>query len=357
MVELKSETWLPLHLDEITPEWITEILQEQFPGVTVTSIKCEDERFGTAASARFDLEYGDTADQDPPATVYVKGGFDDKWRKRTWGALQQEARFFAELAPDIPLNIPKSYYAAINSEPQGIVVLEDLARRGVSFGHNLNPVSADQVASVLEAVSVMHGKWWESPRLKDYVDWREAQRQFLQYLLRPKHFAELTEWKHGDKLVEAIGTGETGVKALHALWEVMDGLPRTFVHGDLHGGNIFYEADGRPGFHDWQLCFSGNFAHDMAWIIVTAFTVDQRRAHEEEMIRHYIGALQANGGPQLGFDEVWLLYRQNMAHAIPSYGCVPRDNGPKEVLEGAAERVFNAAIDLDVLGALGLSKG
>jgi len=348
---------LPLHFDEVTPEWLTGALATTYSGVKVATASRDRDRFGTAASARFELTYADRAGHpDLPASVYVKGGFDDKWRQRVWQALQQEVRFYAEIAPDISLNIARCYFRGLNDAPQGVLVLEDLTRRGVRFGMNLARVSADDVAAVLEQVARMHADWWESPRLTPYMGWGEPQRVYLKWLYRPKHWEQLVARRHGELLTRALGNSETGLRSLERLWEIMDAAPKTLLHGDLHGGNIFYEADGRPGFLDWQLVFGGCWAHDMAWIIVTAFDVEQRRKHEKDMIRHYLAALKAHRGEAPSFDEAWLLHRQNMAHAIASYGAAPIDADVATIVENSALRAFQAAIDHDVLESLGLAR-
>ncbi|MDO8703328.1 MAG: phosphotransferase [Sulfuricaulis sp.] len=348
---------LPLHFDEVTPLWLTQALANSFPGVTVATAERDKDRFGTAASARFKLSYSDRAGHaDLPSSVYVKGGFDDTWRKRVWQALHQEVRFYAEIASDITLNIPKCYFYGLNDAPQGVLVLEDLTQRGVRFGLNLAPATADNVAAVLEQVARMHAQWWESPRLAPYTSWGEPQRVYLKWLYRPKHWEELAARKHGELITQALGNSATAIRSLEKLWEIMDAKPKTLLHGDLHGGNIFYEQDGRPGFLDWQLVFAGNYMHDMAWIIVTGLDVAQRRKHEQDLVRHYLAALKAHRGEAPSFDEAWLAYRQNMAHAIASYGAAPHDADKTSVVEGSAERVLHAAVDHDVLASLGLTR-
>ncbi|WP_081812152.1 phosphotransferase [Hyphomonas chukchiensis] len=347
---------LPLYLEDVDARWLTHVLQNRFPGVKVEACRRTGGHRGTSMSACFVLTYSDRAGHDLPESVYVKGGFDDKWRKRVYQALQQEALFYNEVAPDIDLNIPGAYYAAINDAPQGIVVLEDLRLRpgDVRFASSLAHVSEDDVAAVLENIAKLHAQWWGDPRLNQYESWREPQRIFLKYLYRPSHWDELVACKHGELLERALVDSATAKRSLETLWDMMDSRPRTFLHGDLHGGNIFYEADGRPGFLDWQLCFAGNYAHDMSWIIVTALNVEQRRKHERDLIKHYLGALGAHRGDAPKFDDAWLSYRQNMAHALASYGAVPRDMGAPDIVERSAERVFHAALDHDVLDALGM---
>ena len=55
------------------------------------------------------------------------------------------------------------------------------------------------------------------------------------------------------------------------------------------------------------------------------------------------------------FDEAWLLHRQNMAHAAVSYGAAPSDADKPEIVHNSAWRAFQAAVDHDVLAALGMS--
>ncbi|WP_300400499.1 phosphotransferase [Nocardioides sp.] len=346
---------LPLSLDEVTPDWLTGALHDHFPGAVVTGVRRDREFFGTAASARLHLEYA-PGGRPGPASVHIKGGFDDTWRKRVWMALQQEVHFYRDFADDVELNLSQVYFADLDDSPQGVLVMEDLAARGVSFGQNMLPVTADHVAGVLESVAGMHAAWWGSPRLAQMSGWEQPQRTFLKYLLRPNHWDVLVNWTNGDLLLEAVGTAENGIAALEKLWAWCDAQPRTLVHGDLHGGNIFYEPDGRPGFLDWQLCFGGTYSHDMAWIIITALTVEQRRAHERDLVATYRDALRGAGGPAPTASDMWVAYRRQTAHAIASYGSVPRDNGPEAVLEEAGLRAFSAAIDHDVLGVLGITR-
>lgn len=349
---------LPLHFDDVTPQWLGRALGTAFPGVQVASAERDRDRFGTAASARFELTYAERAGHaDLPASVYVKGGFDDKWRRRVWQALHQEVRFYGELAAQVPVNLAQCWFQGLNDAPQGVLVMEDITRRGVRFGMNLARVSADDVASVLEQAALMHARWWGSPKLDRLAGWGEPQRVYLRWSFRPKFWDELAARPHGELLVRALRDSPTALRALHRLWDIMDAQPKTLLHGDLHGGNVFYERDGRAGFLDWQLVFAGCWAHDMSWIITTALDVEQRRAHEADLIRHYLSALRAHRGEAPSFDEAWLLHRQNAVHAAVSYGAAPADADKPDIVNGAALRGFQAAVDHDVLDALGLRNG
>lgn len=349
---------LPLSFDELTPRWLSEALSGQFPGVEVTGVVRTGERFGTSSSARLDLTYRDRGGHDDlPRAVYIKGGFNELTRKRMWGALQQEARFYSELASDTPLHMPRCFFSAIDEDNrQGIVVLEDMSDRGVRFGSYLEPSPpTDRIAQALEQLAAHHARWWQEPRLPRYAGWREPQRGYLRYLIRPKHWEHLLTRDYSAQLVAAIPTRELADRALLRLWEILDALPSTLLHGDPHGWNLFYEADGTPGFADWQVCSAGHFSHDVSWLISSALGIEQRRADERSLLDVYRQTLSASGGPAPSAEELWLRYRQSMAHAFVSGACEPIESDPTMLINNElAARSFAAASDLDVLGSLGL---
>lgn len=348
---------LPLTLDDVSAPWLSDALAKRFPGVRVSAVTREDERAGTSTSARFLVEYDQDGGHDTlPGSVYVKGGFDPVMRRRVWAALVQEARFFAELAPDVPINIPQAYFTAYDEEVgQGIVVLEDMSTRGVDFGHITQGRGPDTIAAVIELQAKLHARFWASPRLDAYKAWGEPQRLFLQYLLREKSWDEVMTRGYGDRITPILRDREFALRALAACWAHDDALPRTLLHGDPHSGNQYFEKDGAPGFMDWQCTFPGAPGHDHAEMLCTSLTIDERRTHERDLLLHYREVLVAEGVEDApSFDALWLNYRQNQMHNMAQAVFNPYDMQTQEVTDMSAERCLTAAEDLDVIGALRL---
>ncbi len=356
MTTLTTDTQLPLALGEVTPEWLTVALQQRFPGVQVTAATSEDQRQGTSTSARFVLEYAsEGADPDAPATVYVKGGFDETMRLRVWGALQQEARFYAELAPETPINLPRVYFAGIDEDvKQGVLVMEDMAARNVRFGHITTGTSVDQVAAVVAEQAKLHAHFWGDARLEGYHAWREPVRSFVRYLYRPQYWDQVRERPYVDLMEQVLPTREFALRAEERLWEINDAKVQTLVHGDCHSGNLFFEADGSPGFMDWQCPCPSVPGYDHAEMIITSLTVDERRDNERDLLKHYRQGLVAAGMRDAPSDEdLFLSYRQNLCHNMGFAVMNPYDMQVPEVTDTAAIRALHAAIDLDMIGALG----
>ena len=55
------------------------------------------------------------------------------------------------------------------------------------------------------------------------------------------------------------------------------------------------EPDGRVGFVDWQTVAVGPWVHDVNYFLVSALDVPDRRAHERELLGHYLKALASFG--------------------------------------------------------------
>ena len=348
---------LPHGFDDFTPEWFTQALSARFPGVNVSAIERSGERIGTSASCKFALTYADRgADGAAPDSVYIKGGFTPKQLQRYWVVLQQEANFFNEMAADVPMNIPQSYFAACDDERQGLTMLEDIvATRGARFG-NWGTLSVDEVAALLEQFAAMHARWMEEPRLERIKGQEKPLRDFMKYMVRDKHWEELKTRQFGHRLEALFPDVQLLRDAMDRMWEIDDASPRTLCHGDPHGGNMFFEADGTPGVLDFQLYYAGPYMHDVAWLIVSALSTEDRRKEERRLLRHYHEIAKAKGMQVHDDERAWLIYRQQMAHAVPNGACNPIESGPLWMINNAGEVTTTAAQDLDILDALGIKR-
>lgn len=352
-----SRIRLPTTFEEVTSEWLTEALSQRYPGVQVDRVQRSAEFLGTSGIAKLALDYATRGGHDElPDVLYIKGGFEDVMRNRVWEALVQEARFYAELGPEMPVIIPKSYFAGVDeAAKQGVLLLEDLTARNVRFSSNLRPVSGDVMAKILEQQALFHAKWWNSPRLEPYRDWGRPQRLFLKWMFREKSWADIQSRPYWHLVPQVLKSRDFAIRAFERLWEINDLQPQTLQHGDGHGGNLFFESDGRPGFLDWQCAFRGAPGHDVTWAMVCLLEPDTRRANESTLLRHYLAALRAAGVDAPNYDAMFLSYRQNVMHAM-SVVANPYNQGGAEVTEAVSIRAVSAAVDLDLIGSLGLRK-
>ena len=149
--------------------------------------------------------------------------------------------------------------------------------------------------------------------------------------------------------------------ALAKSFELNRRSPQTLLHGDPHVGQTYITSTGKMGYADWQLVMRGGWAFDVAYALVSALTIENRRQWERDLLRYYLDQLHAAGGSQIPFDDAWTSYRQN---TIYPYFCwlmtltgtflplMPKMQTKKVSLD-IIERASNAICDLDSLEVVG----
>lgn len=125
---------LPLTIDAIDCEWLTAALRVNAPGVTVRHIEVVNIINATSTCIRLKLDMDEAGKRAGiPETVFFKGGFPEHSRELAF-MHKIETLGYRDLLPDGELNTPKCYFADWDEESlQGIVVMEDLQRRGGSL--------------------------------------------------------------------------------------------------------------------------------------------------------------------------------------------------------------------------------
>ena len=101
------------------------------------------------------------------------------------------------------------------------------------------------------------------------------------------------------------GRGPDVAPELRSAANVAEAMRRTgahevtcVIHADTHSGNSYLDEDGRACWLDWQIVQRGNWATDISYHLATVLDIEDRRAHEAELLRHYLGELEALGAPR-----------------------------------------------------------
>jgi aminoglycoside phosphotransferase (APT) family kinase protein len=95
--------------------------------------------------------------------------------------------------------------------------------------------------------------------------------------------------------------------------------PFSIVHGDYRLDNMLFGRAGstRPlTVVDWQTVSWGSPLLDAAYFLGAGLSVDDRRSHEQELVRDYHERLLALGVDGFTWDECWEGYRRHTFHGI-----------------------------------------
>jgi hypothetical protein len=233
------------------------------------------------------------------------------------GMGEREAQFYADIAPTVALRVPRSYWAATDTDGNFVLLLEDLAASGCAFSNGAWGVTADAAAVALEDLARFHGHiadprtratsapWLATPRPR--MD--AATAQLMRYVL-DEHGAELTP--------AYVAIGEMYVEQHARMDELWHEGPQTYIHGDAHIGNVFVDNKnaGRVGFHDWGMSRESTPLRDVSYFLTMTVEPAERRRAERDLLRLYLDALRAAGGPEIGFDEAWFVHRVQASYTV-----------------------------------------
>ena len=347
---------LPLRIEDITCEWLTGVLSERYAGAAVSELHIGTVITGTATKVRLLLAYNEAGHQHGlPPTMWLKGGF-IRHAYTFDESFIHEAKFFASWAPQMTINVPKAYWAGWEDGVQGLVLMEDLAARNVTFGNATRPISLDQQALTLDLLARMHARWWQSPelkRLRNFSTVWESSDRVVMMMLQPAYFNGCIDRRRCAAYVGPYRDPERIEAGLRAQWRRSVEIPQVFSHGDAHLGNMFFERDGRPGFLDWQGWQEGPYMHDVAYSIIGNLAVADRRGAERDLLAGYLEALKANGvANPPSREEAWEAYRCHAMHGF-MWAFTPVEMQPEEIVTAEGDRFGAAVVDLDTFGALG----
>lgn len=342
---------LPTTVADVDAAWLQEALKTSRPEVVVESMTVRDVRYSTATRILVDVSYGSDA-EGLPSQLCVKGGFDCSEYDKRAVTFRHEARAYGELLPLLQVQRPDCFFAAIDrSNGQGVLVLEDVVAAGGVTNRALEAPTVDEAAEFLELLAGMHASSWDAPFL-ERLPWLTVSLSEGDTLRHWWDEAELERYLEQERRAEVVDPSLRDPSRLLALFDALAPLaarrPRSVLHGDTHIGNTYRDPAGRPALLDWQGVAQGRPIRDLSYFLASNLETEDRRAHERDLLRHYLSRLAAEGVSPPGFDDAWTEYRQWMVVPLlvwirNSDLCQPRDANRL-----GAQRASTAVMDLDV---------
>ena len=285
----------------LDPEWLGQVLDDIGDDDRIVGVEEVDSSKTLATKVRFRLTL-ERADGARQTRAYcVKAHLDGS----PGADILSEARFYGELAPRLDVRSPRAYYTAVDdAAQQAIIIMDDVVANGGHFLSARTPYSLATTRDTLGQLARLHAATWGCGDVAD-LDW-----------LTPR-VAPMADMFPIDQLQLLLddGRGPDIAPELRSAENVAEAMRRTgahevtcVIHADPHSGNSYLDADGRACWLDWQIVQRGNWATDISYHLATVLDIETRRAHEAELLRHYLGELEALGAPAPTWDDAWEQY-------------------------------------------------
>lgn len=307
-------------LDEITPEWLTEVLLRE--NALASGQVLAVERIGNPAFnsnvAHLKPIYSAQVGPTTPQRLLLKCSLKEAWAIRA-GA--REVAFYQQVkrSPNHPPVVVRCYDAIYDADSgKSHLLLEDLSESHVA------PVTRDRQISLIdnlpsdihlkEAVNALarfHAYWWQNTQLGTGIAqigaWCSDEQHFAAETERRRRvwealIADEADWFPHDLKVMY----ETILQQLPHLWRRYF-QPRlatfshlTLTHGDGYLANFLCPKEGQSGesyLIDWQSPEVYVGASDLVTMCATFWTREQRAedGRERKVLEHYHRILQEHG--------------------------------------------------------------
>lgn len=228
-----------------------------------------------------------------------------------------EINFMKLVQPKLSnVDLVKVWWAAINPEQgQSISIMDDLSR-GNTFGDPTQAWSVDTVKDGVVQLAGLHACTWGASKTEgDYANLKSAYDQAIMSLTQ--NWAMIVG-EGRPPVPESVSDQKRLQAALQKHLNTRNPKFQAVTHGDPHLGNTWVNSDGKPRFLDWQTTQVSGVFHDLAYFVLGALSVEDRRKHEFEILEHYLEALAQFGGPRLSAqdEEVLVEYKKNSMSGI-----------------------------------------
>lgn len=351
--------------DDLTASWFTEVLRSAGAlagDASVTAVETEPVGQGVMArSQRARLTY-EPSDTGPPSLV-VKYATDDQGSLGVAQAMRlyaTEVAFYNDVAPSVTANIP-SCYLAEHDEGSGAftLLLEDLATT-TRPGDAMTLLAPDEVAAVLTELVGLQAPTWNDPNLRQLpwlADDRVTIGMFDQFSQGLSSFVD----RFKDKLDDSHVALFERVLPKSGEWARSWGDPTVLQHGDFRTDNLMFgKSDSDPAVTviDFQTARLGPPGVDAAYLLGASLSIENRRAHDRELIEAYHQQLQDAGVQDFDFDACWQSYREGALYGVFLFvgmaGQVESTERADRMIADQIARFASMALDLESDKAAGL---
>ena len=335
-------------IDDLTADWLATALGVPVPGFTAAKV-------GTG-------QLGDThrivLDGDGEVgSVILKLASPDPTVRATGVSLGQysaEVAFYRDLAARLPGEALAACHVAAYDEAGGwfTLLLEDLG--DMEVGDQLIGCTLDQARLAVLALARLQAPTVGDSSLEERLSKVQPATGGLLEMMLPHYYA-----KFGDRIAPAHRQVVERFLASFDLWKVERREPFGLTHDDYRLDNMLWAEPGATrelAVVDWATHGWGPVTSDLAYFIGGNLTTEERRAHEQELVRLYHDELVALGVSGWTFAQCWDSYRRlafaGVLMAVGAPNVIEPTPRAEEMFMTMLARHCEQVLDLDSIALL-----
>ena len=317
--------------EQATPAWVTSVLRAS--GRLAHGSVLEVERRTTGAFnstvTHLHLTLEPNSDRAAPRRLVLKLALADEWARRAGAA---EVAFYQAVGRRRLPMLARCVAAEHDPETgRALLLLDDLdlthdpavTRRQLVEGRGVPDRPA--LDAIVDALAALHAAWWgeAAPAGIPEAPWLGSGAEFARFAARSRAQLDGFQKAAAGRVSEAaVEVAERTVLGLHHRW-AQRLRPRaerrrhlTLVHGDCYLSNWLVprpEQAGEAVAVDFQQVHLDAPGEDLAFLVGTFWTAEQRARHEDRCLRRYLERLDR---PGYGWAELLEDYRWGLERMV-----------------------------------------
>jgi hypothetical protein len=298
-----------LALTDITPEWLSDLLDRKVASVSATPIGTGQ----VGATYRLTIKGEGT-----PDTLVAKLPSNDDLSRSTGKShltYLRESRFYQHFAGNKPMAVPEHLYIGFDEDSHAFtLIMHDLPRHVP--GNQLSEPTPQEALAAMDAAASIHAAWWGDAML-DTLDWPNGTKAVpppldvdaLYQMFWPAFCDRYTDRVNADMRE----VGERFLGKINANNDARQS-PRCLTHNDYRPDNMLFDLNDAAKpivIVDWQTTGVGIGIGDIAYFTGTAFDADHRRELEDQLLTRYQHGLLKLGVAESDLSHLFDDYRRS----------------------------------------------
>ncbi|WP_287033643.1 phosphotransferase [Mycobacterium sp.] len=344
---LTGNSLLIWEASEITGTWLERVVGR--PGLQTTHI----ERIGTGQmSLTYRVSYVEA--DGSAGTVVVKLAANNDNSRNTgvgMGAYLREVAFYQHFGDRLE-GPPRCHLAEYDpAEGWFTLVLDDVA--GAQQGDQIAGCSVATARLVMQTLAGLHAPVFNdlATGTLDFLNQPNPLSQAVITAVLPQlleRYGERIDAAHAEVCRRYSAVADAHAADIRA--------PLGLIHGDFRLDNLLFGGDTQCTVVDWQTVQWGPAMVDVAYFLGGSLEIEDRRAHESELVRSYYDRLIAAGVTNFTWEQCWDEYRRQpfwaLAVAVVAPMVVERTSRGDEMFMALLRRTCQQIIDLGSLELL-----
>ncbi len=311
--------------EEITPEWLTDVLRSAMIIRHVSVISVETEEIGDikgflGSVVRLRPKYKGNSAEAPDSLIAKFPSADPQSRTilSNLGLYKNEIRFYSEIARFADVSVPECFYynGMYSDDHRYLLLLEDMSP-SAQVGDCVAGCSHEEAELAVRHAAGFHACYWENfgaeplpqgiAALADESGVMQVQYRDRLPKFRCDHPETVSDY--------LLKLSEMLTDHIPSVYSRLARMPRTLIHGDYRLDNLFFGLPGnerRITVADWQNIRIGPGMADVAFFMCLNLEPGIRKKYEQKFLTAYCSVLAEKGIKGYTTDQCLNDYRWNM---------------------------------------------